>query len=510
MSTTFVFVTKVFFFAKKCGILAELHSHFATQRKGTPMSNTLTQTLTATETATDTKALELARQLDYIQKIKAFGPKFFKISTYGCQMNERDSEKIAGMLRDMGYQQTEDTAIADLVIFNTCSVRENAENRLYGNLGKIKAFKQQNPDMKVILCGCMMQQDIVIDKIMKSYNYVDIIFGTFNIYRMPQLLHTSYETGEQIIDIWKEHQEIIEDLPSERVLAFKANVNIMFGCSKRCTFCIVPFVRGRERSRPIEDIITEIKQLASEGVVEVLLLGQNVNSYGKTFVPKVSFANLLREVNKIEGIERIRFVTSHPMDFSDDLIDAMATCDKVCKQLHLPVQSGSNRILLAMKRNHTAEHYLDIINRAKARMPGIIITTDLIVGFPTETDEDNEATIELIKQVEYSNAFSFIYSKREGTPAALMEQVPEHVVKERFAKVLDVLKPISLKINRQQIGTTGQVLVESLSKNDATLVSGRLDNGLLVHLPGTPAMIGQFVSVKIVDCKTYYLIGEAL
>ena len=473
-------------------------------------TSVLDKIVAKTQTATDSRTAELAIQMDYIQKIKAFGPKFFKINTYGCQMNERDSEKVIGMLQEMGYQQTEDTAIADVVIFNTCSVRENAENRLFGNLGKIKELKQRNPDMKIILCGCMMQQDIMVEKIMKSYNYVDVIFGTFNIYRMPQLLYTSYETGEQIVDIWKEHQEIIEDLPSQRDLAFKANVNVMFGCSKRCTFCIVPFVRGRERSRPVDEIIAEIKQLVTEGVVEVLLLGQNVNSYGKTFSPKVSFAHLLREVNQIEGLKRIRFITSHPMDLSDELIDAMATCDKVCKQLHLPVQSGSNRILLDMKRNHTVEHYLDIIRKAKARMPGLIITTDLIVGFPTETDEDNNATIELIKAVEYANAFTFIYSKREGTPAALMEQVPEHLVKERFAKVLDVLKPISLKVNRQQIGTTGQVLVESLSKRDNTLVSGRLDNGLLVHLPGTPVMIGQFVDVKIIDCKTYYLIGEAL
>ena len=475
------------------------------------MSTTVLDKIVAkTQTTTDNRAAELAVQMDYIQKIKAFGPKFYKINTYGCQMNERDSEKVSGMLREMGYQETDDTEIADLVIFNTCSVRENAENRLFGNLGKLKELKKNNPDMKIILCGCMMQRNVMVEKIMKSYNYVDIIFGTFNIYRMPQLLHTALETGEQIVDIWEEHQEIIEDLPGQRDLPFKANVNVMFGCSKRCTFCIVPFVRGRERSRPVEEIITEIKQLVSEGVVEVLLLGQNVNSYGKTFQPKVSFAELLREVNMIEGLKRIRFVTSHPMDLSDELIDAMATCDKVCKQLHLPVQSGSNRLLQEMKRNHTVEHYLDIIRKAKDRMPGIIITTDLIVGFPTETDEDNEATIELIKEVEYSNAFTFIYSKREGTPAALMEQVPEHLVKERFAKVLDVLKPISLKINRQHIGTTGQVLVESLSKNNTTLVSGRLDNGLLVHLPGTPAMIGQFVDVKIIDCKTYYLIGEVI
>ena len=471
-------------------------------------TSTLDKILEKTRVAQDPKTKELAVQLEYIEKIKEFGPKFFKLNTYGCQMNDRDSEKIAGMLRDMGYQQTEDTNIADVILFNTCCVRENAENRLYGNLGRVKELKEQNKNIKIILCGCMMQQDIVVEKIKQSYNFVDIIFGTFNIYRMPQLLYTSFETNEQIVDIWEEHQEIIEDLPSQRVYPFKAGVNIMYGCNNRCTFCIVPFVRGRERSRPVSEIIDEIKALVADGVKEVMLLGQNVNSYGNTFRPKISFASLLREVNQIEGLERIRFMTSHPKDLSDDLIDAMATCEKVCKQLHLPVQSGSNDVLREMRRIYTVEHYIQLVKKIKSRIPGIIITTDLIVGFPTETDEDNEKTIELIKEIEYSNAYTFIYSKREGTPAATMEQIPQEIIKERFAKVLEVLKPISLKINRGQIGKRGRVLVESLSKNDKDLVTGRLDNGLLVHFPGTPAMIGHLVDVNIIDCKTYYLVGE--
>ncbi|MCL1936110.1 MAG: tRNA (N6-isopentenyl adenosine(37)-C2)-methylthiotransferase MiaB [Defluviitaleaceae bacterium] len=452
---------------------------------------------------------ELDIQKEYIEKIKQYGAgKLYNLNTYGCQMNDRDSEKIAGMLGEMGYSETQNKEDADIIIFNTCCVRENAENRLYGNLGKVKVLKERNKNLKVILCGCMMQQDIVVDKIKQSYNFVDIIFGTFNIYRMPGLIFTALETGDQLVDIWKEHEEIIEDLPSRRVFKFKAGVNIMYGCNNRCSFCIVPFVRGRERSRPMSDIIEEIKNLVSDGVKEVMLLGQNVNSYGNTFRPRVSFASLLHEINKIEGLERIRFMTSHPKDLSDELIEAIATCDKVCKQLHLPVQSGSNDILKKMRRIYTREQYLELVKKIKARIPDILLTTDIIVGFPTETDEDNEDTISLMKEVEYSNAYTFIYSKREGTPAAIMEdQIPENIIKERFNKILDMMKPITLKINRKQIGKTVKVLVETVSKNDKNLLTGRLDNGLLVHFKGCESLIGEIVNVHIDDCKTFYLMG---
>ena len=449
-------------------------------------------------------------QRQFIEKLKARNEGMrYIINTYGCQMNERDSEKIAGMLHEMGYTKVTEQEEADIIIFNTCCVRENAENRLYGNLGKVKALKQHNKNLKIVLCGCMMQQNIVLEKIKQSYSFVDIIFGTFNVFRLPQLVHDSYETGEQIIDIWKEHTEIIEDLPSQRLFPFKAGVNIMYGCNNRCSFCIVPYVRGSERSRLVTDIIQEIKYLVSDGVKEVMLLGQNVNSYGKTLNPRVTFAELLREINKIEGLERIRFMTSHPKDLSDELIEAIAECDKVCKQLHLPVQSGSNDMLKKMRRVYTREKYLELVRKIKTRIPDIVLTTDLIVGFPTETDNDNEATIELVKEVEFSNAYTFIYSKREGTPAAVMEeQVPMHIVKERFNKVLEAIKPITLKINRTQIGTKQKVLVEGFSKNNNTLLTGRLDNGLLVHFPGSADKIGQIVDVDIIDSKTFYLIGR--
>ena len=453
---------------------------------------------------------ELDIQKNFISIIKSNNNGgLYKLHTYGCQMNDRDSEKIAGMLQEMGYNETNIEEEASIVIFNTCCVRENAENKLYGNLGKVKRLKEKNRNIKIILCGCMMQQDIVVEKIKESYNFVDIIFGTFNFYRLPQLLHDSLETGEQIIDIWKDHTEIIEDLPSQRHFKFKAGVNIMYGCNNMCSFCIVPFVRGRERSRLIQDIIKEVRNLVKDGVKEIMLLGQNVNSYGNTLRPKVSFASLLIELNKIEGLERIRFMSSHPKDFSDELIDAMATCEKVCKQLHLPVQSGSNVLLKKMRRNYTKEDYLELIRKVKEKIPNIILTTDLIIGFPTETDADNEATIELIKEAEFSNAYTFIYSKREGTPAAIMEeQVPENIAKERFNAVLEALKPITLKINRQQVGTIQKALVESVSKNDATLLTGRLDNGIIVHFKGDESKIGQIVDVKIIDCKTFYLLGE--
>ena len=450
-----------------------------------------------------------AIQKHYTKKIRAAYPNLrYHLTTYGCQMNDRDSELIAGMLENMGCVQTDCQNSADVIIFNTCCVRENAENRLYGNLGKTKALKQKKPNLKIVLCGCMMQQDIVIEKIKKSYDFVDIIFGTFNFFRLPQLLHDSYETNNQIIDIWKEHTEIIEDLPSQRLFPFKASVNIMYGCNNGCSFCIVPFVRGRERSRHFSDIIKEIEGLVADGVKEVTLLGQNVNSYGKTLNPPTTFAKLLREINKIDGLQRIRFMTSHPKDLSQELIDTMAQCEKICKSLHLPVQSGSDNMLTKMNRSYTRADYIALVKKIKEKIPNIILTTDILVGFPTETEADNNATIELIKEVEFASAYTFLYSKRIGTKAATMEtQIPEHTAKERFDKVLNALKPISLKINQTQVGTTQSVLAENQSKNDPALLTGRLQNGLLVHFEAGPELIGQIFDIDIIDCKTFYLIG---
>ena len=385
---------------------------------------------------------ELKEQEDAIKKIRAVNDKYteetgkkkkYFILTMGCQMNAHDSEKLSFMLTDMGYEQTETENEADFILYNTCCVRENAEEKVYGRLGYLKHYKESNKDITIALCGCMMQQETVIAKIKKTFKNVDIVFGTFNIYKLPSLMLTNMETGETVFDIWQEHGEIMEDFESIRKIPFKASVNIMYGCNNFCSYCIVPYVRGRERSRRPDDILKEVKKLASEGVKEIMLLGQNVNSYGKTLEEPVSFAKLLRMINKVEGIERIRFMTSHPKDLSDELIEAMRDCDKVCNYLHLPVQSGSSAVLEKMNRRYTKEQYLTLVDKIKKAIPDILISTDIIVGFPGETEEDFLETLDVVDKVGYSTAFTFLYSKRTGTPAAVMEnQIPEEVAKERF------------------------------------------------------------------------------
>lgn len=460
------------------------------------------------------------RQYYYMAKVREYVDKKSKelgrdlyccIQTFGCQMNAHDSEKIYGMLKEMGYKQTEEEKDADFIIYNTCCVRENAENKVYGNLGYLKHQKKLNPDMKIALCGCMMQQDIVIQTIRQKYKHVDIVFGTFNLYKLAELMYTNLQTGSPVFDIWKEHGDIVEDLPTIRKYKFKASVNIMFGCNNFCSYCIVPYVRGRERSRTPEDIIKEVKSLADDGVKEITLLGQNVNSYGKNLENKVTFAQLLRMINDIDGIERIRFMTSHPKDLSDELIYAMRDCKKVCHHIHLPFQAGNNDILKQMNRRYTKEHYLELVNKIKKEIPDIAITTDIIVGFPGEDEKCVDDTIDVIRKVEFSGAFTFIYSKRTGTPAAIMEnQVPEAEVKKNFNKVLDALNPIVLKLNQQRVGKIGKVFVEDISANDSEFVTGRLDDNSLVHLKGSADLIGQIIDVKITDCKTFYLIGEKI
>ncbi len=461
---------------------------------------------------------ELAIQKTYIEKIKEINVEFektntrkkmFCVKTYGCQMNSHDSEKLIGILIDMGYIQTEEEKKADLIIYNTCCVRENAENKVYGNLGFLKSLKKENKDLKIVLCGCMMQQDAVIDTIKKSYRHVDVIFGTYNIYEFPQLLHTSLETNELIINVWESHGEIVEDLPTKREFSYKAGVNIMFGCNNFCTYCIVPYVRGRERSRASEDIVNEVKELVKDGVVEVTLLGQNVNSYGSGLDEDITFAGLLRKVNEIDGLERIRFMTSHPKDISDDLIFTMAKCDKVCNHLHLPVQSGSSAVLKKMNRGYTKEQYLKIIDKVKSEIKDVTLTTDIIVGFPSETEEQFLETVELMKEVKYTTSFTFQYSKRTGTPAANMEEhIEESVVTDRFNRLLEVINPISNELNQKLVGKTLKVLVEGVSKNDKTLVTGRTEGFNLVHFNGSEDLIGKIVDVDIVDNKTFYLIGK--
>lgn len=429
------------------------------------------------------------------------------VTTFGCQMNARDSEKLAGILRRIGYDMTE-SEDADFVIFNTCTVRDNANQRVYGRLGELKGFKKRNPEMKIALCGCMMQEPAVIEKIKTSYGFVDLIFGTHNIFKFAELLCTVFEQEGMVIDIWKDAGHIVEELPVERKYAFKSGINIMFGCNNFCSYCIVPYVRGRERSREPKDILREIEKLVADGVVEVMLLGQNVNSYGKNLETPMSFAQLLREVEKIEGLKRIRFMTSHPKDLSDELIQVMKESKKICRHLHLPVQAGSSRILQAMNRRYTKEQYLALTEKIRREIPDMALTTDIIVGFPGETREDVEETIDVIKKVQYDNAFTFIYSKRTGTPAASMEQVPEEVVKENFDRVLKTVQDTARERVSRYRGQIMEALVEERNESVPGLVTGRLSNNTLVHFAGDESLIGQLVNVSLDECHGFYYMGH--
>ena len=444
-------------------------------------------------------------QTDYARTGKK---KTYHVVTFGCQMNARDSEKLAGILERIGYAET-DTEDADFVIYNTCTVRENANLRVYGRLGQMKRTKQRHPDMLIALCGCMMQEPLVVDKIRKSYRHVDIIFGTHNIFKLAELIQTRLNTGKMVVDIWKDTNQIVEDLPNERKYSFKTGVNIMFGCNNFCSYCIVPYVRGRERSREPKDIIREIERDVADGVKEVMLLGQNVNSYGKNLENPISFAKLLQEIEKIEGLERIRFMTSHPKDLSDELIAVMGQSKKICRHLHLPLQSGSSRILKLMNRKYTKESYLDLVDRIRKGCPDISLTTDIIVGFPGETEEDFLETMDVVEKVGFDSAFTFIYSKRTGTPAASMEnQVPEDVIKDRFDRLLKLVQQKASEASARFTGSVQKVLVEEVNEHDDSMVTGRMSNNLLVHFKGTPDLIGQIVNVHLEECKGFYYIGK--
>ena len=424
-------------------------------------------------------------------------------------MNARDSAKLTGILEQIGYVEEEEENQADFVIYNTCTVRENANQKVYGHLGQLNRVKKKNPHMLIGLCGCMMQEPEVVEKLKKSYRFVDLIFGTHNIFKFAELVATRLESDRMVIDIWKDTDKIVEDLPSERKFSFKSGVNIMFGCNNFCSYCIVPYVRGRERSRNPKDIIREIESLVADGVVEVMLLGQNVNSYGKTLEEPMTFAQLLQEIEKIEGLERIRFMTSHPKDLSDELIEVMAQSQKICKHLHLPVQSGSTRILEKMNRRYTKEHYLGLVEKIKAAVPDISLTTDIIVGFPGETEEDFQETLDVVRKVRYDSAFTFIYSKRTGTPAAVLEeQVPEEIVKDRFDRLLKEVQSISAEVCSVHTKTVQRVLVESVNDHDDSLVTGRMSNNLLVHFPGEKDLVGKLVDVRLDTCKGFYYLGE--
>lgn len=461
-------------------------------------------------------AQEPARQYYFMEKCRRAVKKeeqrlgrcmTFHTETFGCQMNARDSEKLAGILEAVGLEAS-DSEQADFVIYNTCTVRENANNRVYGRLGYLHSLKKKNPAMRIALCGCMMQEPGVVEKLRKSYRFVNLIFGTHNLYRFAELMARSLETDGMIVEVWEGTDQIVEDLPTERKYPFKSGVNIMFGCNNFCSYCIVPYVRGREKSREPQDILQEIKRLAKDGVVEVMLLGQNVNSYGKTLAHPMTFAQLLQEVEKIDGIRRIRFMTSHPKDLSDELIAVMRASKKICRHLHLPLQSGSSRILKAMNRRYSQTQYLELVEKIRRAIPDIALTTDLIVGFPGETEEDFQETLHVVKTVGFDSAFTFVYSRRTGTPAASMEeQVAASVVKERFDRLLKTVQELSAAKADLMTGSIQTVLVESVNDHDPSLVTGKLDNNATVHLPGTKALVGKLMQVRLEECRGFYYYG---
>jgi len=449
------------------------------------------------------------RENNELEYQKTGKQKLMHVITFGCQQNNSDSEKIMGMLAEMGYTHTEKKNQADVIIINTCCVRENAELKLYGNIGALKQLKADNPSLIIGVCGCMMQQEHAVEMIRKKYRHVDLVFGTHNIYKLPELLERSMDEKYTLIDILNTEGTIIEDIPVLREEKFKAWVTIMYGCNNFCSYCIVPHVRGRERSRKPEDVVREIEDLARDGCKEVTLLGQNVNSYGKDLDIDVDFADLIRLVNEIEGIERIRFMTSHPKDISEKLILAMRDCKKVCEHLHLPFQAGSNEILRRMNRKYTKQEYLNKVIKAKQEIPGVALSTDVIVGFPGETDEDFEETLDVLRQVEFDQVFMFIYSRRKGTPAAEMEDPASYGDKHRnFEKLVKLQNDISRKTNETYLGSNVEVLVEGTSKNDPEKYTGRTRTGKVVNFSGSDGIIGKLVNVNINEIHSWFLNGE--
>ena len=459
------------------------------------------------ETQRQRSFIDLARALTE-QKIQAAGrPLTYCLTTFGCQMNEKQSEAVAGIMDEMGYVR-QDSEEADVVIYNTCTVRENANLKVYGRLGHLHSLKDQNPDMKIILFGCMMQEPHVVEKIKKTYSFVNLVFGTHNIFKFAELFYEMLLSDMQIVDIWEGTDKIVEDLPTERNYTFKSGVNIMFGCNNFCSYCIVPYVRGRERSRRPEAIIKEVKRLVEDGVSEVMLLGQNVNSYGKTLDEPVTFAQLLTMLEEVEGLRRIRFMTSHPKDLSDELIEVMAKSKKICHHLHLPLQSGSSRVLKEMNRRYDKEKYLGLVDKIRTAVPDISLTTDIIVGFPGETEEDFQETLDVVKKAGYDTAFTFLYSKRTGTPAAAKEdQVPQDVAKDRFNRLLALVQEQGRIRSSRFQGTIQEVLVEEESKEKG-IFTGRTQYNLLVHFPADKNLLGTYVNVKLEECKGFYYLGS--
>ena len=461
--------------------------------------------------------LEEKNQLQYLEELRAYVNEEVKkgyprpvsyVETFGCQMNARDSEKLRGILAEAGFLTTEEEKEADLIIYNTCTVRENADLHVYGRLGRLVGYKKKNPRLLVGVCGCMMQEKQVVEKIRRSYPVVDLIFGTHNLFTFPELLLRAMTEKKKVCEIWDSTDEMVEHLPVKRKYSFKTGVNIMYGCNNFCSYCIVPYVRGRERSREPEAILEEVRHFAEDGVVEVMLLGQNVNSYGKTLEEPWTFGHLLRETANVDGIRRIRFMSSHPKDLTEELIDVIAEEPKICRHYHLPVQSGSDRILAAMNRRYTHDQYLRKVEAIRAKIPDISLTTDIIVGFPGETEEDFEETLRLVHEVGFDSVFTFIYSKRTGTPAAAMpDQIEDAVVHDRFDRLMAAVKEEGEKACSRFTGKTMDVLVEEVNKRSPDLVTGRISQNLIVHFSGTSADVGKIVPVRLDECKGFYYFG---
>ncbi len=462
------------------------------------------------------KKVDITEQLEYIEKVKEINDgknlKYY-ILTMGCQLNENDSEKICGMLEEMNYSKTEEMKEAGLIIFNTCCVRENAEERLFGKLGEVKKQREERGAI-IAIGGCMMQEDHIVEKIKQSYQY-DVIFGTHTLHKFPEDLYNAIINEKRITDIIDIEGEIIEGLPIKRDNNIKASVTIMNGCNNFCSYCIVPYVRGRERSRQAEDILDEVRQLAKQGYKEITLLGQNVNSYmveenkkGNNS-PINTFAKLLTEINQISGIEKIRFISPHPKDFTDDVIEAIRDCEKVSKLVHLPLQSGSTNVLKVMNRKYTKEQYLNLVEKMKQQIPNVTFSTDIIVGFPGETEEDFEDTLDVVRKVGFEQIFMFIYSRRVGTPGDKMEnQIPEEIKHQRFDRLKKLYEDSVSENNKKYIGRTEEILVEGYSKNNENLLTGRTDSNKVVVFEGKKDLIGKMVNIKIISEHMWYLKGE--
>ena len=454
---------------------------------------------------------------NYIEANHAEGRQLtYAVVTFGCQMNAHDSDRLRGLLERIGYAEAPEHD-ADLVIFNTCTVRENANQKLYGHLGQLKPRKKANPHFMIGLCGCMMQEPHVVEKIRKSYSFVDFVFGTYNLHRLPEILFARLHENKRMIEVLPEPKEHVEIQGAKRKYAFKSGVNIMYGCNNFCTYCIVPYVRGRERSRTPEDILQDVRSLVEDGVTEIMLLGQNVNSYGTNFMeesrmiasdPDYGFPELLEDVCKISGLERVRFMTPHPKDLSERLIRVIARNPKICRHVHLPVQSGSTEILRRMNRRYTKEQYLELVGRIREVIPDVSLTTDIMIGFPGETEEDFQDTIDVVRKAQYDQAYTFIYSPRTGTPAAEMDQVPEEVVKDRFDRLLAVVSEIAHERCGRFEGQIMTALVEERNEQNTALLTGRLESNLVVHFPGDDSLIGKYVQVKLTEAHGFYYTGE--